>query len=742
MYSIYSDHTLPLALRNCFTPPANEQETTILKWLREMRINYLKSIEDSPNYRKYQEAMSLLAGKREADDRQNQKQEGDGETAGDMSPLRFEATKRNMLEMVATLSDVNPEASFSTEDESYKPQVKILDGYYDGSWNHPDTRIRKVMCELMTYAICSEAYLETVWESDPFRRKLPGLKYNAYSIEEVYFSEVPKGKDIQQIHCTTIRREVPLTIACMLYPKHASHFVVDNTKPSWIRRAIAGAQKYTSWALQASFEDEQRRGEMSTLSTKSGTVNIYYSYVLDISYNNTGKVVTMGRGTPGEYDVPFEGQELDTGLVDPTTRTPITRKADCSDAMLYPYRRLIIHTDKHIISDGPSPWAHGMTPLTRLALEDWPVDSLGNCTALEGRGLDDSIERLYRAFEDTILNRLSPNLELPEDWGDDTIRAFNPRARGKHMKSSGIAAGKPSPILPYQLYELRQYDLEVVRMMKEERDFVQGKPQMQALAQAAQIPSTKTFEQFLQLAGPYTTHISKNVEDSIQESGMMSAYLIFQYATAKRRFDVLGKKGLTKEDFYYDPTMLDIPRVPSPNAPSSMSIFPVTTIQRASEHAKRFYFRVRTGSAYKLTDKSRQLLILNLSRDPRFPMSPWFLARAMDIDLGGEPDLPNDYEKYLWHLEKMSRFQALIQAQAAMIQAQTMMEIQRAQQMQQAEDMANGLGMLMGGDGGGQPPYPPPPQDPTQRVGRPSSYQDNPRLEEKDGGGRTTVSTS
>lgn len=739
MYSYAEDKKLGADLRASFCPSADSPPQIILAWLKNMRMRHTTRMKASPNFKLYEEALKLLS--RPSDDPTGREDK--------TSSLSFNRTKRHMLEMVATLSDVGPQWQYGTEDPEIEAQTSVLTSYFQALWNHPHTKTRRTLVELFQYAICSEAYLGVTWESDPFRRKSPTLKFTAHNIEEVFFSEQPKDKDIQKIHATSIKHELPMTTACLLYPAHAQYFKRDNHRPSWIRRVLDSMRTYESEALEASYQDAAKRGGVDG-GNNEGTVNIYHTYVLDISYNNTSKPIEMGDVKLGcNYTVPFVGQQIDTGINDESGR-PVTRKADPTDAMLYPYRRLIIHTDDHIISDTSSPWAHGMTPLIRLALEDWPIDNLASSVAMNGASLDSVIEKYYRGFDDMMMGRLDPPMNMPDNLNDDTVNAFSAKKR-IHLKTDRLDSGNIKPLLPYQHYQVNVADLTLLQRFEDQRDYIIGRPQMQALAQAQQIPSTKTFEQFIQLAGPMTTFISKNVEEALLECGEMVMYLIFQFATAKRRFEILGRNGLTKEDFQYDPNMLPIPRTPSPNAPASISVFPTTQMDRVREHGKRFYFRITAGSAYKLTDKSRQLMILNLSRDPRIPFSPWFVCKQFDIDIGGEPThLKSDYEKYLWHMKNMAEFSSALQAQAALTQAQVQLAIQQMiqedqmrQQLEQGGMLGGLLGMMGQTDGQTeQPPYPNAPQDPTQRVGRPSSNQESPRLETKDGGTRTTISTS
>lgn len=675
-------------------PDPSESESTICAYITRIIDNYSRSLRSSANYLRLHQAIEALT-----------KYESSVEEKGSrLSNLSFNRTRVQAKKLVAILSDIKPVGEFESDDGELADQSKVLSDLYKALWLHPNTQIRRTLISLFQYAITGEGYLYTSWEADPFRSRDSTLSFQAFSIDDVAFAQLPKDKDIQKAYCTVIRHELPIATACMLYPDHMAYFSPTAQTPKWLKTIKNATTKlFQSEALNASYDEAMGAGgfpHSQSPVTSESTIDIYECYIMDFSINKSGKVKKMGEsGTSTYYEVPYIGQDIPTNLMDlsdPNNPKPITRKATAKDCLIYPNRRRIICTSNHVISDGPSPWTHGQTPLVRFTLNDWVWDRVGDPVALEGERLNWTIEAMYKGFHDMSERQFRPGLRLPNTLSESTVSAYDPRKPASHIRTDPFTNTSIDPVVPHQLNIIQTTALEFADRLKEECDFMIGEPEVRALAQAQQVPSAKTFEKFLQLSGPLTTFVALNIEASLMEVGEQVKFLLMQFCTAPKRYHLIGKKGLTKEDFDYDPGNM---------IPSGNSIFPTTLNERARQYGRRFTYRIMAGSAYQLTDVQRQMMILQLWRDPKnFPISPWTVAEAFGIKIGTPPeDLRTELELWEWWQRKQAEVGIDLQAQGQITMAQVQMAIQQAMQQQQAQQIMTGLGVMGAGGEGGMP---------------------------------------
>lgn len=681
------------SLTSWIAPDPKEPEEKICAYVTTLISDYTRSLQSSANYKNLHRAIEALTKfEPTVDDRK----------IGRLSSLSFNRTKVQAKKLIAILSNIKPVGEFESCDPELAEQSSVLSSLYRAIWLHPNTRMRKTLIDLFQYAITGEGYLYTSWESDPFRNREPSLSFRALSIDDVAFAQLPKDKDIQKAYTTVIRHELPIATACMLYPDHMAYFTPSAQAPTWLKKLkTATTRLFQSEALNVSYDEAMQAGSFphsqSPLTSES-TIDIYECYIMDFSVNKSGKVMEMGTpGTPEYYRVPYVGQEIDTCLVDPMTGQPVRRKANTKDCLIYPNRRRIICTSNHVISDGPSPWAHGQTPLTRFTLNDWVWDRVGDPVALEGERLNWTIEALYKGFHDMVERQVRPGLRLPNTLASSTVEAYDSRKPNAHLRVDPFTNQSIEPVVPYQLNTLQSTALEFSNLLKQECDYMIGEPDVRALAQAQQVPSAETFEKFLQLSGPLTTFVALNIESSLMEVGEQVKALLMQFCTAPRRYHILGDRGLTREDFDYDPGNM----IPA-NKFSSYgdSIFPTTLNERARLHSRRFTYRIIAGAAYQLTDIQHQMMTLQLWRDPKnFPIGPFTVASMFGINLGVVPEEAGktEIEQWEWWQRKQSQLGIQLQAQGQITMAQVQMAIQQAMQTQQANQIMTGLGAMMGG---------------------------------------------
>ena len=732
---------LPANIRDTFCPPATYDAKKRLSWIRRFLETSQKNLEASANYKRLCRAVDALYN-------------GTEETSpsGRISNTSFNRTKRQTQKLVATLSDISPAWNYDTNDKSLDDPAVLLTKLFEALWQHPNTRTRKSLIELFQYASTGEGYLSPVWETDYYTHLNGeiGFKLKPYALDSVYHTQISQDKDLQRCYAVGILNETPLSQAAMLYPEHIE-FLHTSAKPvSFFKRlgkkittALAG-----SVAIAAAEEDRQRYygngsggydSQMQSLQ-EDQAIEIYDIYLQDCSINRSKSRVKMGReGTSEYYEVPYLGEPLPTGANN-VDGSPITRPANANEALLYPYRRRIICTRDHIIYDGPSPWLHGKVPLVRFAPDDWPWDEVASPLALESHGLNTMVESLFRGMHDKVNLALDPPLKMPTTMSKKTAESLNMRKPGERVHVDPFDSTKVEPIHPPQLLTLDPAIIAAIQETERESDFIVGEADMRSLAQAAQVPSAETVDRFLQNISPLATMISRNIEDSLLRIGDMTKFLLLQYATADLRLRIFGRDGLLCEDFDWKPGTM---------VPVSQKTFPTTYSDQLRTYARKFYFNIVPGSAYRITDQQRQLMLFQLWRDPEFPLGPWTLAKAFNIKIGEPPQgLKSELDQYFYFKKQTADFMIAMQAQAQVTMAAAQLRAQEMAMQKQGEQMMNGLGALgmLGGmtappAANGEQVVPPPPLQ--QRAqGRPPTAQAAPSLENKVSGGeqRQTIS--
>lgn len=738
---------LPPVIKGAFCPPISASENDRLKWINAFLDSSAQSMKSSPNYQRAVQAVQELSfgGEEKA-------------PAGRISKTDVNRTKRQIDKIVATLSDVSPEWKYGSHDKVIDAPVTVISNLFSALWNHPMTNVRDTLVQLFQYAVTSEAYLGTYWEQDMFSdlRGDIGLTFKAYAVDDVLHSALGKDKDLQKAHVVAICNEMPLTMAAMLYPNHARYFSGTHSQGSWFRKVASEIKNALMPAFQAAEADREFYGkrsgaylesQMEGIASTEQTEEIFDIYILDPAVNRSGFKIGMGRpGTCEYYEVPSVGQEIPINMLD-SYGVQKTRKALEGDCLIYKYRRRIICTRTHIISDAASPWLHGKVPIVRVALNDTPWDKVANSMAMEGNSLNRTIESLYRGIQDIIELRMQPGLKLPDSLAQKTAEAIDPRIPNRHMRVSQFGGQNIETILPWQNLSLNGQEMNFIKMLEGTSDYIIGEPEMRSLAQAQQIPSAEAIDRFMQVSGPLATFISRNVESSLLRLGELVKFLLIQYATAPMRLTLQGRAGLTPQDFDFNPADL----IPS-STDSERLAFPLQS-ERIKNFASKIYFSITANSAYRITDTQRQMMIFQLHRDGRFPIGPWTVAKAFGIDIGKPPtEAITEVDQWKAWQAIQAEFTVNLQAQAQLImaqaQAQAQVNAQRVIQSAQIQDSMSGMGQLAQMMGGGMDPS----QAPDGSTGggggtgnpegRPPSGQKPPHLEQKDGGARTTVSES
>jgi hypothetical protein len=276
-----------------------------------------------------------------------------------------------------------------------------------------------------------------------------------------------------------------------------------------------------------------------------------------------------------------------------------------------------------------------------------------------------------------------------------------------------------------------------IQKIEDEMDYLVAMRDMTNLAKANQIPSGESIDKLVELAGPIVTDISRSMERSLRDTGEMVKSLFYQFYDAPRKVQVLGRAGITEEDFLFEPASL-IP------VNMRLSIYMGEVIPQNLVRAKRAMngciFHITPNSLHQQQQMTRKLLYFQLWRDGRFPIDPETVGEAMDIpdfgsldSIAGELGIDTSKRKtqgvlgrfFLWQ-EIQLAIQMKMQAVIAQQQLAMGLQAQAAGVSAMADQAMEAGGVKPNGQ---------------SREGRPPSGQRPPHLERKEMG-RSTISES
>lgn len=616
-------------------------------------------------------------------------------------------TKKGVRELVGTLSNPRPISSFESENKDWASQSEILNKCYLHWYNSTfaDRRLREA---LQFAAVEGTGYLMMEWDPGYW---LPGdgkVTMQALGVDAVLPVQIsPEDWNLQKGYATIIRRQFPIINVIRRFPLAANLIAPDGEAVSKFRRLVNNMLDRVTPTVQNTYGSQ--RGYRGEDPAGKQLVTVYDIYISDAEVNMGQSPISKGvEGSPWQYTVPYYGQQIPIGINDPQTGSPLTRPANYHDARMFPYRRHIIATRNAVLYDDTSHWWHGEVPLVKFRLDDSPFEYCGVPITKEPAKLQAMLTSLLRAYDDSANARLRPGLVYDKNRISDTLaRSVDPRAGGQVIGSTNMMGEVFKLLVDPRYYQMQNDILPLMDSIEEGGMKLMGLHDLTAMAKAAQVPGSDTIEKLAEMAGPMATDMSRNMEASMRDLGELWKAMFFEFYNARKRFQILGRDGITREDFDFDPSTL---------VPSNMDLPIVgkqgTRSERARIHMRNFHFSIVPNSIYQMTQSSRRLLLLQLAR-MQMPIPPKFLMEQ--FDLPNPQKMIDDFWEYkLEEAQHMTEIQIAAMAMSPMGQMAQMMQ-----------------GGLKGGGGANQ-----------QGAGRPPSGQEPPHVESKDGGTRSTISES
>ena len=702
-------------------PSYRADERTKLSFLKQSLANGLNTLRAETAYTSIELGVDTIAAKLINDYRPARSEEE--------SVVYINRIKRQVREIVSTLSNLSPRWSYSSANTEDDQIVHVLNNRWKHWWatSFADRQIKKAL----QWASISVGYLSPRWRLNPITQQ-PDCVMDVLGPLDVMIDQLGQDNELQRAYGVHIKYTEPFSNVlkewwlkrAFIHPDRSGAPIPasgDNRANRWFRGSLI-YRLFSGGDVQSSAE--------ANVVTTAPEVDIFYSYFLDSSLNETGQELHtddftmadaehMTAGMTWEYTVPALGQPIPTGRMTsqenpeaPGTfiQVPETRPATRSEAALYPNRRLIIWCNSAVLYDGPSFYVHGQVPVVPFKMDEWPWEYLGYSIVTETLTVNNATNNLISdAVQQSKLRLNPPTTYSLKEYAKMTIERIRWRKPGVKVAKTGLINTPITPVFPYQHYELPNGLVPFLQFLFETQDHTQGVANYGALMKLGQLPSEDGIQKILDAIGPLVSDQARMMERSLTILGYQVMWNLFQFDNTKRRIQILGADGLVNEDFDYDPGQF----VPT-GLPNEADF---GRAKRLKAWGSKFNFSIIPNSSFNITDMNQKLLYLQLWRDPKnYPIDPWTIAEVLNLPNFGKPpadtimDRWKAWQDYILQYQLDKQIEAQTQmgmAQMQMQQMQMMMQLMQDPRMAAMMDILGAAGV--GGPGGvggkaGQPP--------------------------------------
>lgn len=680
-------------------PPSAVPEDKKLGWLNEATEEGEAWLKNQRGYADFQKALDVISGR----------DMSPASTASYRSRVNPNRLKRNVREVTGALSRLRPMWGYHSENKAYAGHANMMNKTTRAIY------LEQFFDLSIHSALDYAAATCRGWVRPIYRRSMAGtgqgnIRLLTYGSPCVLPVQLPNDGNFQEAYAVQYLDEMPVYMAHGMFPLF-QHRLRAASNRYWYANDNVRKSAQGNWLSRAFGKITRQKSDAAAMSDL--LVPMRYTYIIDLTINTTKVTIPMGQvGTSWSYNVPYLGQEIQVGI-DPKSGTMLKRKADENDARLYPYRRLLISSDSCITYDGPSFDWHGMFPGVSFSVDSWPWEPLGFSLVHDGYEINEAIKEIYRGNMDKARAQVNPSLAydtnvvtLKEARGVDP---FQPNFRAGYDGTS--LEGTPfQPIVPPEMLKIEPESMALADKFEQILDHQLGIADLATLAKMQAAGSMDDLEKIVEVNGPIIESLSRGMEPSMRDLGVMTKYLVLQYMTTARLMQYVGEDNVTREVFDFDPASV----VPShmvgedPETPSSL-----TKLQRARTFADNLRFFILPNSLHELTQMAMKLGLIQLKK-AGVKIDSQTVAEAWNVPNYGTIDGNTVLERYATEQEDDLEFA---------VRMKTLAETE-------------GLGLP--GAPLGSPAAPPnKPQE-----GRPSSGQAAPALKSKDGGARSTITES
>jgi len=593
-------------------------------WVSEILEDREALLKTTRQYGDLDKAFALIAGL------------PDSSLSEQRSKMNSNRAKRQMREIIASLSDIRQADGFDTENKAFKDEAEMLNKTMRALW-YERSFDRSMKRNMQWSTVTGTGW---IW---PVYRKLrmgPGsesaLCFDSYGLLDVFPFMRGFDGDPQNTYCTIIVRPTPMPQAHSMFPAFQSQLRPMSKK----RYDNSVANKRMS--LADMFRN-RTSGQTSRLY-EGDYAELRFCLVRDMRVNNTGIPIPMGSPNGAEsYVVPYIGQEIPS--MDVVNGSRAMRQATVDDCYLFPNMRLIITADGlevPLYDNTNFDWSAQMP--AEYSVDTWPWEKIGFSLLRDIYDLERARQHGERAIDQVIKHRMDPGVAYDSTrLATKEAESFDPwKERGRLGFSGEVDENTFRTIIPQWLLEVPQAAMAWQEYLNNEMDYTLGLNAISAIAKAKLSVDGDAMQQLLELAGPLVKDISRSMEPPTRDVMEQSKFIIFQWYNTRRLMNYVGPDGITQETFDFDPTSLYPSHLEGEDT-SNPSAF--TARERAKHFAQNVHLTITPNSLHAVTQTAQKLMMLQMWRGG-FPIPPDDVAKALDIPNFGIIEGNTGWEKW------------------------------------------------------------------------------------------------
>jgi hypothetical protein len=324
------------------------------------------------------------------------------------------------------------------------------------------------------------------------------------------------------------------------------------------------------------------------------------------------------------------------------------------------------------------------------------------------------------------MDKIRCSLDMPLAFDKNTMsmkemRAFDPMQPRARLGYDGSASDRLpiEPAVPPEALKVQETSIAYRQILQDGLDAQMAINDVAALAKARAVGSVEQLEKIMELQGPIVADMSRSMEPPMRDLGNMVKYLVAQYFTTPRLMQYVGADNISQEVFDYDPASIIPSHLPGENPDQSS---PSSKIQRARVFVDNLRFFILPNSLHEYHQMEMKLGLIQLKKSG-VKISSQTIAEAWLVNNYGSFDGNTEIEKWQSEQEMDLTFAARLEAIKG--------------------ELAGELPAMPGAPAApGQPPPGAPGPNGAAPEGRPPTYSAPFKLASKDGGVRSTITSS
>lgn len=216
---------------------------------------------------------------------------------------------------------------------------------------------------------------------------------------------------------------------------------------------------------------------------------------------------------------------------------------------LFPRKRHMVFAGSRLLSDGPSPFWHGLYPFSMLQFNPvfWSFWGLSKYRDL--LPLNTAMNEIVAGIIDLVRRALNPVAITKEgSISQAAWREFYPDMPGFKLRvGANVDIAQALRYMPPP--EIPAYVMQVLQFIATEFDRQSGNIDVAGMGKKKQLPGEGTVDSMRDALNTNLRLEERQLELYLRDSGMQVLSNTIQFSSADYRVKILGEAGLTKSDF-------------------------------------------------------------------------------------------------------------------------------------------------------------------------------------------------